>query len=129
MHRPGGAVAAVSAAVALSSRDGGRHITPPVVIPRGAPRWGWSIPAAPVVMMLSARHAWRADREQEPLMADLVYEVSFKGVASPMLHAAFPGCDLDTGAGLTVVRCNQDALRGVIERIEELALQLLHIRL
>ncbi len=62
-------------------------------------------------------------------MADLVYEVSFKGVASPMLHAAFPGCDLETGAGLTVVRCRQDALRGVIERIEELALQLLHIRL
>ena len=63
------------------------------------------------------------------LMADLVYEVSFEGVASPMLQAAFPGCDLDTGAGLTVVRCSQDELRGVIVRIEELALQLLDIRL
>jgi hypothetical protein len=77
---------------------------------------------------------WRATRDalienRNRLMADLVYEVSFKGVASPMLHAAFPGCDLDTGAGRTVVRCRQDALRGVIERIEELALQLLHIRL
>ena len=62
-------------------------------------------------------------------MADLTYEVSFKGVASPTLRAAFADCDLGTGAGVTWVRCSHDALRGVIARIEELGLQLLDVRL
>lgn len=62
-------------------------------------------------------------------MADLAYEVSFKGAAGPTLRAAFPECELATGAGLTLLRCSQPALPRVIVRIEELALQLLDIRL
>jgi len=62
-------------------------------------------------------------------MADLRYEVSFKGVASPTLRAAFAGCELGTGVGTTWVRCPHDALREIIARIEELGLELLDVRL
>ncbi len=62
-------------------------------------------------------------------MADLRYEVSFKGVASPTLRAAFIDCELDDGSGATVVRCGHDELRGVMDRIEELGLDLLDVRL
>jgi hypothetical protein len=63
------------------------------------------------------------------LMADLTYEVSFKGVASGTLRAAFGGYELSVGTGRTLVRCSRDALRAVIARIEELGLELLEIRL
>jgi hypothetical protein len=62
-------------------------------------------------------------------MADLTYEVSFKGIASPTLRAAFVDCELHTGVGMTSVRCTHDALRGVIALIEEFALELLDVRL
>jgi hypothetical protein len=62
-------------------------------------------------------------------MAELAYEVSFKGVASPTLRAAFPDCQLEAGAGLTLMRCDQSALPVVLARIEELGLQLLDVRL
>ena len=62
-------------------------------------------------------------------MAALIYELSFKGIASPTLRAAFPDCELDDGTGVTVVRCTQDALRAVIARIEDFGLQLLDLRL
>lgn len=62
-------------------------------------------------------------------MADLTYEVSFKGVASPTLRAAFGDCALDAGMGVTSVRCTQDGLRTVITRIEEFGLELLDVRL
>ncbi len=62
-------------------------------------------------------------------MADLTYEVSFKGVASPTLRAAFVDCELEAGAGITSVRCTQDAVHAVIARIEEFGLQLLDVRL
>ena len=62
-------------------------------------------------------------------MADLRYEVSFKGVASPTLRAAFIGCELGTGVGTTWVRCTHDAIRDVMARIEELGLELLDVRL
>jgi hypothetical protein len=62
-------------------------------------------------------------------MADLTYEVSFKGVASPTLRAAFVDCELGTGVGTTWVRCSHDALREVIARIEEFGLELLDVRL
>ena len=41
-------------------------------------------------------------------MADLTYEVSFQGVASPTLRAAFVDCELVTGTGRTIVRCPHD---------------------
>jgi hypothetical protein len=62
-------------------------------------------------------------------MADLRYELSFKGVASPTLRAAFADCELDRGSGVTMVRCGHDELRGVMARIEELGLELLDVRL
>jgi hypothetical protein len=62
-------------------------------------------------------------------MADLTYEVSFKGVASPTLRAAFGDHDLSVGSGLTLVRCAQPDLPDVLSRIEELGLELLDVRL
>jgi hypothetical protein len=62
-------------------------------------------------------------------MAHLIYEVSFKGVASNTLRAAFDEFDLTAGAGVTLVRCPKDALRTVIAYIEELGLELLAVRL
>ena len=62
-------------------------------------------------------------------MAELRYEVSFKGVASPTLRAAFADCELSAATGATLVRCTQDALRTVIARIEELGLDLIDVRL
>jgi hypothetical protein len=63
------------------------------------------------------------------LVAELTYEVSFKGVASPTLRAAFADCELDAGTGVTLVRCRQGSLHTVIARIEDLGLELLDIRL
>jgi hypothetical protein len=62
-------------------------------------------------------------------MADLRYEVSFKGVASPTLRAAFVDYELDDGSGATMVRCGHEELSGVMARIEELGLVLLDVRL
>jgi hypothetical protein len=62
-------------------------------------------------------------------MADLTYEVSFKGVASPTLRAAFADHELSAGSGLTLVRCAQPDLPSVLSRIEELGLELLDVRL
>lgn len=62
-------------------------------------------------------------------MADLTYEVTFKGVASPTLRAAFDDHELTTGTGVTSIRCSQHALRTVVARIEELGLELLDVRL
>jgi len=62
-------------------------------------------------------------------MADLTYEVSFKGIASPTLRAAFVDCDVRAGTGTTWVRCSHAALRDVIARIEDLGLDLLDVRL
>ena len=62
-------------------------------------------------------------------MAELTYEVSFEGVASPTVRAAFADCEVDTGTARTSVRCRQAALRSVIARVEELGLELLDVRL
>ena len=62
-------------------------------------------------------------------MADLTYEVCFKGVASPTLRAAFADCDLGVGAGVTWVRCPHAELFAVIARIEEFGLEFVNVRL
>jgi len=62
-------------------------------------------------------------------MAELTYEVSFKGVASPTLRAAFGAREVTTGVGTTSVRCTHDALREVIARIEDFRLELIGVRL
>jgi hypothetical protein len=62
-------------------------------------------------------------------MADLIYEVSFKGAASGTLRAAFADFDLSVGTGVTLIRCSHGALRALINQIDELGLQLLDVRL
>jgi hypothetical protein len=62
-------------------------------------------------------------------MAELTYEVSFKGAASQTLRAAFAEYDLSVSTGVTLIRCSQGALRPLINRIEELGLELLDVRL
>jgi hypothetical protein len=62
-------------------------------------------------------------------MAELTYELSFKGVASETLRAAFEGFELNPGSGVTRVGCSHGDLRVVIARIEELGLELLDVRL
>jgi hypothetical protein len=65
-------------------------------------------------------------------MAELVYELSFKGAASTTLASAFEGCEITTHRGLTTVRSavsDQAALQELIARINALGLDLLDVRL
>jgi hypothetical protein len=65
-------------------------------------------------------------------MAELVYELSFKGAASDALAAAFEGCDVERSHGVTIVRSqvpDQAGLHGLIARISALGLELLDVRL
>src|SRR5258708_32362898 len=65
-------------------------------------------------------------------MAQLVYELSFKGVASDTLAGAFEGCDVATHHGITTVRSlvpDQPALHGLINRVHALGLELLDVHL
>ena len=62
-------------------------------------------------------------------MADLRYEVSFKGEAGPTMRAAFGDCDLRHGVGFTSLRCAPGAFRAVVVRMEDLGLELLDVRL
>jgi hypothetical protein len=63
-------------------------------------------------------------------MAELTYELSFKGAASDTLAAAFEDCDVTTERGVTIVRRSvpdQAALQGLIARINALGLELLDV--
>jgi hypothetical protein len=63
-------------------------------------------------------------------MAELTYELSFKGAASDALAAAFEDCYVTTGRGVTIVRRSvpdQAALQGLIARISALGLELLDV--
>jgi hypothetical protein len=71
----------------------------------------------------------RGRRMIRAMCVDLTYEVSFRGVASPTLRAAFMDCEVSTGVGATAVRCKKPALRTVIARIEEFGLELIKVRL
>ena len=65
-------------------------------------------------------------------MAELVYELSFKGAASDTLAGAFEGCDVTTSRGVTTVRSgvpDQAALQGLISRVNALGLELLDVHL
>lgn len=65
-------------------------------------------------------------------MAQLVYELSFKGAASDLLAGAFQGCQVTTAHGITVVRSevpDQAALQGLISRVHALGLELLDLHL
>ena len=63
-------------------------------------------------------------------MSELVYELSFKGVASDTLASAFDGCSVTTHHGITTVRRavpDQAALQGLINRVHALGLELLDV--
>jgi hypothetical protein len=65
-------------------------------------------------------------------MAQLVYELTFKGAASETLAAAFLDCEVSTRHGATTVRsvvADQAALQGLIGRVHSLGLELLEVRL
>lgn len=65
-------------------------------------------------------------------MSQLVYELSFKGVASDTLASAFEGCHVVTHHGITTVRSvvpDQAALQGLINRVHSLGLELLDVHL
>lgn len=65
-------------------------------------------------------------------MAELVYELSFKGAASHTLASAFAGCHVAAEHGVTTVRSgvpDQAGLQGLISRIGALGLELLEVHL
>ena len=62
-------------------------------------------------------------------MADLSYQLSFEGAASPTLRSAFANWDLTTDDGVTVVRCAHGDLNRVIAQIQDLGLELLEVHL
>lgn len=65
-------------------------------------------------------------------MAQLAYELSFKGTASQTLAEAFGGSQLTSRHGVTTVRSevrDQSDLQGLIGRIHSLGLELLEVRL
>jgi len=65
-------------------------------------------------------------------MAQLAYELSFKGAASDTLAAAFDNAILTTRHGVTTVHAvirDQADLQGRIARIHALGLELLEVRL
>jgi hypothetical protein len=65
-------------------------------------------------------------------VAELVYELSFRGAASRTLAAAFSGCDVAAEHGVTTVRSgvpDQAGLQGLIARVGALGLELLEVHL
>jgi hypothetical protein len=63
-------------------------------------------------------------------VAENSYELSFKGVASDTLRAAFEEFEVTTSRGLTLIRCSlpdQAALYGLLDRINALGLELLDV--
>jgi hypothetical protein len=65
-------------------------------------------------------------------MAQLVYELSFKGSASDALAGAFENCIVTSRSGTTVVRSevpDQAALHGLLARVHALGLEILELRL
>ena len=65
-------------------------------------------------------------------MAQLVYELSFKGAASSSLAGAFDGCLVTSHNGITTIRsvvADQAALHGLLARVHALGLEILDLRL
>jgi len=65
-------------------------------------------------------------------MAQLVYELSFKGTASDALAGAFENCVVTCRSGITIVRsevADQAALHGLLDRVQALGLEILELRL
>jgi hypothetical protein len=78
-----------------------------------------------------AHHAFSPD-QTGTRMAQLVYELSFKGTASDTLAGAFENCVVTCRNGITVVRSevpDQAALHGLLARVHALGLEILDLRL
>jgi len=100
----------------------------PAALVPAAFTYRWVVIAHP-----GSRHHRPVDRNDSgQYMAELVYELSFKGAASDALAGAFEGCDVTTDRGVTIVRSgvpDQAALQGLIARINALGLELLDVHL
>jgi hypothetical protein len=60
------------------------------------------------------------------------YEITFTGQAGTTLRAEFDDCQVTVGAGTTTLRADlpdQSALLGLVERINALGLELVHMHL
>ena len=62
-------------------------------------------------------------------MAELVYELTFKGAASSGLRAAFDDCGIHTAAGRSTLRCRPEVLHEMLDRVQSFGLELLRVRL
>jgi hypothetical protein len=60
-------------------------------------------------------------------MVDLIYEVTVSGVVGDTVGSAFDDCELERGCRTTTVRCSADALLGVLDRIQDLGLDLVEL--
>jgi hypothetical protein len=62
-------------------------------------------------------------------MAELLYELTFTGVASTTLRAAFDDCALEASHGTTTLRCRRAALPEMLDRVQSFGLELVNVRL
>jgi hypothetical protein len=65
-------------------------------------------------------------------MRSRTYEITFSGQAGPATRAAFDDCQVIIGPSGTTLRAelpDQAALTGIIQRIADLRLELIHVRL
>lgn len=65
-------------------------------------------------------------------MGPYTYEITFAGEAGSTLRAEFDDCEVIVGQGMTTVRAelpDQGALWGILQRIIELGLQVIHMQL
>ena len=57
----------------------------------------------------------------------MVYEASVQGEMSSVLSAAFTGCEVAAGGGMTTVRFSPEELRDVLDRIQDFGLVLIDL--
>jgi hypothetical protein len=71
-----------------------------------------------------------ADSEAYPVRSQ-TYEITFTGPAGTTLRAAFDDCEITTGPDTTTLRAqlpDQAALVGLIQRINGLRLEIIHLQ-
>jgi hypothetical protein len=80
--------------------------------------------------MLAAR--WTSGLRGVTVMQSQTYEITFTGQAGTALRAEFDDCEVTIGPGTTTLRAelpDQAALSGLVQRITDLRLELIHMRL
>ena len=66
------------------------------------------------------------------LVRTQTYEVTFAGEAGALLTAEFEDCEVTIGSGMTTLRVNvpdEAALAGLMQRIADLRLEVVHVHL